>query len=283
VTGRRRLAGASLLALALALLPARAALAHHVRTSVFEFRPTQMEVGRAAIEYRVMLWRAEARKKGMSFQDYARTELLPKYGELKVPAVIDPNGHIRNTDAHHRIGALREVARETGLPFEVTAKVLADYRGWTFEDYAEDFINRLHKGQFTEEVEKLSPVERMRHLPETYEGMLNNPLRSTVEVVFTQHDIEGSTMHDYVEFRTGRRMLRQGLMHELRTLQIALPEAKELAPELATDVRVVRVVERRLAAKPMRRYLLSEAVNKPLRRELHKGLKRMAKAVRRMR
>jgi hypothetical protein len=270
-----------------ALRPFRAALAllvlagaHAYATpvarlaNVDEFVPSQMERGDAAIAgYHVAKWQKDAAQRGMSFRQYAREVLRPKFAGTQINEVIKPDGSRQNTDAHHRMSALRKVTKLTGVSFGVGERQLFDYTGWTEEAYAEHFINVLKKGQFTEEVEKLPPVERMRMLPATYDEMRDNPLRSTMEFTFGAHGIDGGWMRDYVEFRIVRKMLKEGLLDELKAAGVVARNARELPARLAADPRVIAAVARRLPG--MKEYLLSEANDDVARQTLAERLDAM--------
>jgi len=276
LTLRKRPLHAGLLLLALALT-ARAAVAGEApkaTVSVGEFRPTQMEIGHAAVGYHITKWQRDAASRGMSFADYARDVLRPKFAATHIGAVIDPEGNLRNTDAHHRMSALRRVTELTGVKFEIGAKILADYRGKTKAEYADHFINTLKKGQFTAEVEKLPVEERMKHLPATYAGLGNNALRSSLEIAFGTHGIDGGWMRDYVEFRIARRMLEGGILDELKAEGVVPKNARKVPVRLATDPRVVAAVAKRLPA--LREYLLSEALDDEHRATLASAIDKMA-------
>jgi hypothetical protein len=225
--------------------------------NVREFRPTQMEVGRAAIDYHVEKWKKEAAAHSMSFTDFARDVLRPRFAAQRIGAVIDPEGNLRNTDAHHRISALRKVTALTGVELEIGANILADYRGQSHAQYADHFLNTLKKGQFTVEAERLSPEQRMKKLPATYAELGNNALRSSLEIVFSRRGIDGGTMRDYVEFRIARRLLADGLLDELKASHVVPQNARKVPVRLATDPRVLAAVERRLPG--LEAYLMSEA------------------------
>ncbi len=247
-----------LLWLALALL-APAARAEPVTrlTNIGEFRPTQMEIGRDAVTYHIDKWKKDAAQRGMSFAAYARDVLRPKFQAQQINSVIDPEGHIRNTDAHHRISALRRVSAETGVPFEINARILADYRGKSQGEYAEHFLNTLKKGQFTVAAERLPPAARMQQLPVTYAGLGNNALRSSLEIVFGTHGIDGGWMRDYVEFRIARRLMADGILDELKAAGVVPADARKVPVRVASDPRVIAAVARRLPE--LEAYLVSEA------------------------
>ena len=243
--------------------------------SIMSFHPTQMEIGRKAAEFHITQWKTDAKKSGMSLKEYAQKVLQPKFAAQKIPTVIDPDGALRNTDAHHRITALRKLTRMTGVSFEVDAQILADYRGRTFEEYANHFITKLGKGQFTPKIEQLPPVERMKFLPKTYADLHNNPMRSALEVVFNTNGIQGSLMRDYIEFRVAEKLLGEGLLDDLKEKHIIAPGARVLPAQLATDERVVKIIANRVAKKGMRHYLLSEAKDDASREQLKDLLQKM--------
>jgi hypothetical protein len=252
-----------------------AATAKGRSVNVFAFRPTQMEIGKAAAGFYLTGWRAEAKERGMSLKQYAEKVLKPKYAKEKIPSIIDPEGEDRNTDGHHRITALRQVSRLTGVQFNVRAEVQKDYRGYGFKKYARHFIRRLKKGEFTPEAEALGPVKRMRQLPDRYEDLIDNPMRSALEVVFSEHGISGTMMRDYVEFRLGRRLLDDGLLEELKTAGVVASGARTLPAGLATDSRVTGAIAARLRTPEMRQLMLDEALDKKMRRKLKDRLREL--------
>jgi hypothetical protein len=264
----------SLVAALIALLPLHAAAANPT-VNVLDFRPTQMEIGKAAAQYHVDKWLAHAQKKGLSLRDYALKVLQPKFAQTKIPSVIDPSGAYRNTDGHHRVTELREVTRLTGVQFEVIADVQKDYRGDSFEQYANHFIGTLKKGEFTPAAQALPPVQRMRQLPASYAGMIDNPMRSALEVVFHQYGLTGTMMQDYVEFRLGRRLIADGLLSDLEQAGVIAKGATELPTALSTDPRVVAAIVQRLRQPVMRDLLISEARDQQAARALKELLKNL--------
>jgi len=243
--------------------------------SVMSFRPTQMEIGKKAAEFHITQWKADAKKNRMTLKEYARTVLQPKFAAQTIPAIVDPDGNLRNTDGHHRMTALRKITRLTGVSFEVQTEILADYRGRTFEQYANHFINTLGKGQFTSKIELLAPVERMKYLPQTYADLHDNPMRSALEVVFNTNEIQGSLMRDYIEFRVAEKLLSEGLLDHLKDKKLIDKNAKVLPAGLATDERIVKIIQGRVAKKGMRHYLLSEAKDDASRATLKDLLEKM--------
>ena len=160
----------------------------------------------------------------------------------------------------------------TGVKFEIGVNLLKDYRGERFEDYANHFVLTLGKGQFTSAVAKLSPVERMKRMPASYSQLKDNPLRSTFEVVFTRLGIKGGLMRDYLEFRASQRLLDRGLLDKLKEKGMVAADARVVPGELATDPRLVKLVEKRLGKRSMKKFLLSNAVDKSAKKELRELL-----------
>lgn len=227
--------------------------------SVLALRPTQMQIGKRAAQFHVDQWRREAKAAKLSLRQYAETVLKPAFAKTELPMIINPSGAYRNTDGHHRVTALRKLTKLTGVRFEVAPKILADYRGQSFEEYAHDFIHDLKKGQFTPEIEALPAVERMKHLPNSYAELGDSPMRTALEIVFTKYQIKGSWMRDYIEFRAGNRLIKHGLLDELRDEHVIGPRTKALPDRLAMDPRVLEAITKQLGTKDMRKYLLSEA------------------------
>lgn len=254
------------------LLLLSSGLASAEQISVLGLRPTQMQIGKRAADFHVENWRKDAKQRGLTLKQYAATVLKPRFAGTELPVVIDPKGHYRNTDGHHRMTALRKVSKLTGVRFDVKAKLLRDYRGKTFEEYAEDFTSNLKKGQFTPEVEKLDAVARMRQLPETYDKLGDNTLRTALEVVFTRNQISGSLMRDYVEFRVAEELLKRGILDELKDDRVLPRGARTLPSNLATDERVLKVVRKMLGKKHMKDFLLDEANNKADKKTLEDRL-----------
>jgi hypothetical protein len=261
--------------LALAFLFALVGSAAAGPVSVQAFLPTQMEIGRHAVRFRVNTWKAEARQQGMTLKQYALRVLRPKFESLELSTVIDPDGNYRNTDAHHRISALREVERLTGVELRITPKVIADYRGKSFDEYAHHFIKELGKGQFTPEVEALSITDRMRHLPRSYAELNDNTMRSALEVVFEGNGISGSWMRDYVEFRAARKLVEEGLLDDLKAAGILPRGARGLPTKLVEDARVQAILRERIASPEGKRWLLGEALNDNTRELLADKLKQL--------
>jgi len=240
--------------------------------SVWKFRATQEERGtEAALKFHIEEWTAEAKKRGLSLRDYTEKVLVPYYASHPLPAIIDWKGEMRNTDGHHRVTGLRKLAQMTGVKIAVSVELLQDYRGWTEAAYAHHFLTVLKKGQFTEEHEKLSEVERIRLMP-TYSKIRDNAMRSSLEVAFDSIGIEGNMMQDYVEFRLIRKLVKGGILDELADKGIIARGLKALPKGKGLDPRVIDVVAKRVSTPDMQRYLLSESRDQAGRARLQKAL-----------
>ncbi len=242
------------------------------QVSISAFKPTQMEIGKMAVRSYVAKWKAEARASGMRFSTYAGKVLAPDFAKEVLPAIIDPDGVYRNTDGHHRITALLEVSRQTGVQFSFGVRLLKDYRGWKFDDYANHFVRKLAKGQFTTAVSKLGPTERMQHLPNDYGSLKNNPLRSTFEAVFADLGIKGGMMRDYIDFRAAQKLLDRGLIAKLAQHGIVDEHARTVPAKLAMDDKLVKFVEHQLGKDKMKKFLLDNALDRHGRKLIRRAL-----------
>ena len=239
---------------------------------VLWFRPTQMEVGKAAAQRLVDGWKKEARHKGLSFKEYARRVLVPRFESEDLPVVIDPSGWVRNTDGHHRITALREVLKETGVIIPVGTRILCDYRGQSEQQFAEHFVKTLKKGQFTSAMKGLSAVEKMRGLPATYEQLRDNPLRSALGEAFERTKLDKVDFKDYVEFKLGERLMDKGLMKDLRRKGMVPRGVQEVPNKLVFDERFQKLLARKIDKKSTRKFLLKQAADGEDRKRLQKIL-----------
>jgi hypothetical protein len=247
--------------LALFALFALAPRADAEKVAVRDFKPSQMELGRAAAQEYYDEWRDKAAAKHMSLKKYVNKVVVKKINREPLPVVIDPQGRVRNTDGHHRIEALREVEAATGAHFSIKVEVVKDYRGYEQAAYARHFLGTLGKGRFTPEIAALGPEARIAALPTSYPRMLDSPMRSAVGKLFDRLKIKDATFVDYVEFKFGERLMKAGFIEDLVKNGIVRKGASTLPPRLAFDDRVQVALERWLQKPAMRRLLLQNATD----------------------
>lgn len=248
-----------------------------VRENVTRVAPTQMQIGVAVAQRDVDTWKADAQKRGLSFHDYAEQVLQEHYEKRPLPAIIDPRGKVRVLDGHHRVWALIHVQQETGVRIDIPVHVETDYTGWSEEAYAKDLVEKRGYGLFTPEVSKLSPVERVRALPSTFAGLQNDPLRSAVGQAFDDARVTGSNFENYIEFTAGDKLLKRGLLDELKARGIIPMNATSLPAEQATDPRVVAVVGKRLFDSHKMEHFLHDRTNPETDHAAHVELRRAGK------
>jgi hypothetical protein len=248
-----------LTALALFALFAFAPRADAEKVAVRDFKPSQMELGRASAHEYYDEWREKAAAKHMSLKKYVNKVVVKHINREPLPVVIDPQGNVRNTDGHHRIEALREVEAATGAHFSLKIDVIKDYRGYDQAKYARHFTGTLGKGRFTPEVAALGPEARVAALPNSYRRMLDSPMRSAVGKLFDRLKIKDATFIDYVEFKFGEKLVKAGFIEALAQDGIVKPGTRTLPPRLAFDARVQVALERWLQKPAMRRLLLQNA------------------------
>lgn len=243
----RWLASALLVLLALVVSgPALAQAARLVPAKVLDVKPTQAEIGLAAVDAKLDEWRFEAQRARVPFRDWAERVLLPRMGDTVIEGIVDPRGNVRITDGHHRTTALRRLARETGLPFAIKVSVIADYTGKSDAEYANHFLGVLKKGWFMPQARDLPPVKRLATLPNDFESLHDNPMRSAVDAAMERAGVAASDMVDYIQFYAGDFLLEHGLVDELRA-RGALPRgARSLSSERCLDPAVLDVLGERL-------------------------------------
>jgi hypothetical protein len=252
---RLRLIGLALLAL-FPLAP----YANAEKVAVRDFRPSQMELGRASAHEYYEKWSDKAAAKGLSLKKYVKKIELKKFKRNPLPIFLDPRGRKRNTDGHTRIGALREVEAATGAHFALNVKVIKDYRGYSNAAYAHHLLMTLGKGRFTPEIAALGPEARIAALPTSYARMQDSPMRSAVGKLFDRLKIKDATFADYVEFKLGERLVKDGFLEELAKNGI-IKKSTALPSRLAFDDRVQSALERWLQKPAMRRVLMHNATN----------------------
>lgn len=256
----------------LALLLSTAAIAAPRLTPVDQFAPTQVGIGRASAMVHLDDWKAAAKRKDMSLKKYAKKILQRELGEHPVPVVIDPQGRIRNTDAHHHITALLELEKETGYAVKLRTKVRKDYRGYSEAAYAKDFIERLDLGWFNKRVRDKSDVVKIESLPDRYAQLKNDPMRSVVDTAFEKLGLDGKMFTDYVEFRVGEALVEQGLMARLRKRGLLAKGARAIADEDVFDKKIVKQVIKMLRKPEMRALLLDNARTKTSAKQIEDAL-----------
>lgn len=198
-------------ALLLALAAPGGAFADPERVGVSQFKPTQIELGKEfALHSFVDGWKKEAAAEGLTLRAWA-PRLQARYRDTRVPVVIAPDGAVRNVDMHHRLFALREFERQTGVSLELGIKVIKDYRGESFDAYAHDFAVVRGLGWFGVDA-PASPAARMKILPESFDRLRDNPLRAAVgEVMENEVGIDPDGMALYYEFRIAALLGKRGV------------------------------------------------------------------------
>jgi hypothetical protein len=241
-------------------------------TAVDKFAPTQVGVGRASAMVHLDDWKAAAKRKDMSLKKYAKKILQRELDEHAVPVVIDPQGRIRNTDAHHHITALLELQKQTGYAVKLRTKVLKDYRGYTEAAYAKDFIHTLDKGWFARSVRDRSDLVKIESLPDRYSQLKNDPMRSVVDTAFEKLGLDGKMFTDYVEFRVGEALLERGLMVRLRDKGLVAKGARSIPDRDVFDKKIVKQVIKQLRKPEMRALLLDNARTKTSAKQIGDAL-----------
>jgi hypothetical protein len=247
-------------ALTLLALVGQAAAAP-IAIPVDQFRPTQHTIGKASAMLSLDQWKRDAAQRHMSLAEYARTVLQPALEKRVVPAVIDPRGRMRNTDAHHRIAALLALQQETGVVLTLKTDVVVDYRGQSERAFATDFVDRLKKGWFEPKVRRRSPLAMVRSLPLSFAQLGDDPLRSSIDTAFDKLGLSGGMFSDYVEFRVGEMLVARGLLHRLRARGLIGKKDKNIPPDRVFSPRVVDEIVAALREPEMRELLVTHARN----------------------
>ena len=274
-SGPMRLGRSALLVGLLSLLWATGAA--HAKPRVLvkpdKFRPTQEYVGKALVEQLVDEWRQDAASRKQTLKKYAKDVLVPEFAKLKIPTVLDPSGKIRNTDGHHRISALIEVEKETGVEIPIGTKVVADYTGKSEKKFAKSFIKRWGGDQFSPAVKDESAVKQMASLPKTFTGLRNDPMRSVVGEAFRLNGLEGVKFEDFVEFKLARQLEKRGLIGDLREAGVLDSKQRKVPANLVFDAGLQKVVTEELTKKSTRKFLLDQAAGHSAEKKLKKRLK----------
>lgn len=261
-----------LLSLALLCFLCAPGAAEAKKVRVDDVKPTQMEIGRAATHQVVEEWRTQAAHKGMSLEKFVKKQVVKRINRRPLPVIIDPEGAVRNTDGHHRVEALRQVEHETGGRYSVKIKVLKDYRGYDQARYARHFLGKLGKGQFTPEIEALPPEERIQHLPASYDKLRDSSMRSALGAAFSRMHLKSAGFVDYVEFKVGERLVKDGLLDDLAARGIVRKGARTLPSALAFDDRVQHALEEHLQRPAVRRMLLDYTIDDHARAAVNRAL-----------
>jgi hypothetical protein len=195
-------------------LAAGSARAQDRTVSAAEVGPTQTEIGQYAADFKLASWKKEAAGAGVDLASFVRTTLTSKFAQKPIGAIVDPRGRVRLLDGHHKIIALRQIERTLGISVPVRVTIVHDYTGSSPDHYAEHLTGVLGKGYFGARP-PAQAAARVATLPDSFDALADNPLRSVLGVVFTQHGLEGSWFADYIQFHVGERMLSKGLKRSL--------------------------------------------------------------------
>lgn len=253
------------LAVAVSLVVTTAAVAEERMATPAELAPSQTEVGAYAADFKLDTFRAQAKQKGVSFESFVRGEMTAKFAAKAIPAVVDPNGQIRVLDGHHKLSALRMIEREMGIVVPVKLNIVKDYSGYTFSAYAKHFVGKLGKGYFGANPPK-SAVAKMKRLPNSFDKLADNPLRSILGVTFTKSGLEGSWFADYVQFHLGETMLANGLLADMKQAGLLGKDGK-IPSMAAADAKVVTFVTNKLFSSTKLSSFLKQRINVASRSE----------------
>lgn len=232
------------MAIALAACFATSAAAEERFAQPQELAPTQTEYGAYAAGFKQETWKQAARAKGMSFEAYVRSDLKEAFAAKAIPAIVDPSGQLRVLDGHHKLSALRAIERDFAITIPVKLDIVKDYRGYQQARYAEHLVGKLGKGYFGANASGTA-AEKVATLPDSFDGLVDNPLRSVLGVVFTKSGLEGSWFSDYIQFYLGEKLMKQGLENELRGLGLTTANA-HLASDAAGNPLVISALQRRI-------------------------------------
>jgi len=208
-----------------------------------ELGPTQTVIGQYAASFKLETWKKEAASAGTDFPSYVRGPLKTKFASKAIPAIIDPHGQIRILDGHHKLTALRAIQRDLGITIPVRLDIIKDYKGYSFDDYANDLVDKRGKGYFGSRSPSAAAA-KVRMLPTSLDQLGDDPLRSILGVVFTKSGLEGSWFQDYVQFHLGERLLASGLEADLAARGLSI------ASGAAADPKVIDAVTRRVFSDP---------------------------------
>jgi len=230
-----------------------------VQIPVRDFVPTQWSIGKASARLHLDEWKREAKKAKLSLKRYAKDVLEAKLAKRIIPAVLDPDGVPRNTDAHHRIFALRLLEKEAGVRLSLPVELMADYRGRSQEAFAADFVEQRGKGWFNPRYNKQDAVAKMASLPKSYAGLRDDPVRSSVDTAFEALGLSGKQFVDYVEFKIGERLVKDGLHARLRERGALSKHARSIPPDRVFSKKVVREVVKMLREPATKKLMIEHA------------------------
>jgi hypothetical protein len=256
---RLRALSLALLAWAFVAFPIPA-LADVLPVRADEVGPTQMEIGQTAATIMVSGWRAQAAKANMPFAQWASEVLKPQMASKVLPGVVDPHGKVRVTDGHHRVWALLQVQKETGVDFGLSVEV-GDPKAHAAKSDAA-FAASLHqsgKMYVTPPVRVLPPAEQLARLPRTFAEIRDNPLRSAVGTVLYRAGIDSADFVDYLEFHAGERAVSRGLLASLSAKGLIPPGATALPTGAETREVVLAEVHAYVLGEAGRKYLVEAA------------------------
>jgi len=170
------------------------------------FRPTQTGVGRGLVQSLEEKWDRKAKRHGEPLVDL----LKAKAARTEVPVVVSPSGELLALDRHHHITALRELGEREGLHLKLPVDIVKSYQGWSEAAFAADFVS--HGGHFSPEARGLSPRQKLRLLPKSFDEMKDDPVRSAVGFAFRDLGLRHIPMKDYAELTVGDVAESRGLV-----------------------------------------------------------------------
>lgn len=264
-----------LLAIALVLCFSVSAAAKDKFALPKELAPTQTEYGAYAAGFKQETWKQAAQAKGVSFEAYVRGDLKDAFASKAIPAIIDPSGQLRVLDGHHKLSALRAIERELGITTPVKLDIVKDYRGYSRQRYAEHLVNKLGKGYFGPSAAGTA-AEKVATLPSSFDGLVDNPLRSVLGVVFTKSGLEGSWFADYIQFYLGEKLIEAGLSNDLRKLGLT-SETGQLASDAAKNPQLIAIMQQRIFSDAKLVKYLSKSLDPGASDAAKKGLRDAAK------
>lgn len=232
-----------------------------------DIQPTQPYAGFDNMQDMVGRWKAEAAKTiGKSTDQLTLNEwrgwvtgtLKPRMAGKTIPGIIDTNGDFRNLDAHHTVGALQLVFRETGVDFQLPTDVQADFRGKASRD-VDHWFNERGLSFPARPIKRSHPGASARW-PVRFEEIQDSPLRSAVGNALYNLGIDSVNGKPYLEFTIANLLEANGIVPKLKKLKLIGRQESGIPSGKGTDPEVVAVVQRMiLSNKAVASFMQTEA------------------------
>lgn len=223
--------------------------------ALFELYPSQASIGFSAAEAKKSVWEKEAEQAGVPLKHFAETTLRQRFSQHPLPAFIDPTGHIRIIDGHHKIWALRTLMWGLEDSFQVPVNIEHDFDGVSARVYQDVMAEHYP-------IAGITPQERIRSMAHCFDSLKDDPFRALVGQTLRRLGIRSQGLQHYAQFTLCNALKASQLFRQrLQTTGLMCNEGKLYPGTCRSDVAIKTLSHLLTAHRPFTQLVLSLAKN----------------------